>query len=94
MKTKCILLVGLISIFGMLHAQTGSVSATISFNGADRNLACYIPKNYDSTKTYQLMICLHGLGDNSTNYRNALINSLAWNTNFPNTIFVCRTVHH
>jgi predicted esterase len=89
MKTKCILLVGLISIFGMLHAQTGSVSATISFNGADRNLACYIPKNYDSTKTYQLMICLHGLGDNSTNYRNALVNSLNWPALFPNTIFVC-----
>jgi predicted esterase len=34
------------------------------------------------------MVCLHGLGDNSANYRNALM-SFGWATDFPNTIFVC-----
>lgn len=35
------------------------------------------------------MVCLHGLGDTYTNYRNALIQSLAWHIHFPNTIFIC-----
>lgn len=89
MKTKTFLLVCLISFFSTLQAQTGSLTVTLKFEGTDRNLACYVPKNYDSSQLYQLMVCLHGLGDNSTNYRNALINSLNWPVLFPNTIFIC-----
>jgi enterochelin esterase-like enzyme len=70
-------------------AQTGSFNSTISFASENRTLSCYVPTNYDSTQAYQLMICLHGLGDNSSNYRNALISSLNWPALFPNTIFVC-----
>jgi predicted esterase len=68
--------------------QTGSFNTTIQFNNANRTLSCYVPTDYDSTQQYQLLIGLHGLGDNSSNYRNALINSLGWATHFPNTIFV------
>ncbi len=68
--------------------KKGSFDATITFNGASRGLAVYVPNNYDSTLKYRLMICLHGLGDNIDNYRNSLI-SLGWPTNIPNTIFVC-----
>ncbi|MES2560675.1 MAG: T9SS type A sorting domain-containing protein [Bacteroidota bacterium] len=70
-------------------AQTGSFNTTISFGAENRTLSCYVPTNYDSTQSYRLMICLHGLGDNSNNYRNALINSLNWPATFTNTIFVC-----
>jgi predicted esterase len=89
MKTKGILLASLLSIFNFLNAQTGSISVSIPFQNSSRNLACFIPPNYDSLQTYQLMICLHGLGDNSNNYRNSLINTLKWPTLFPNTIFIC-----
>lgn len=70
-------------------AQTGSFNSNITFNTETRTLSCYVPTNYDSTHSYQLMICLHGLGDNSTAYRNALITSFNWPSLYPNTIFVC-----
>jgi predicted esterase len=68
--------------------RTGSFNTSIPFNNESRTLSCYVPADYDSTRQYQLLIGLHGLGDNSTNYRNALINFLNWSTHFPNTIFV------
>jgi pimeloyl-ACP methyl ester carboxylesterase len=70
-------------------AQTKSFNTTITFASESRTLSGYVPENYDSTQSYALMICLHGLGDNSNNYRNALINSLNWPALFPNTIFIC-----
>src|SRR5579883_458978 len=69
--------------------KQGSFDTTITFMGKSRMLSCYVPTNYADTNKYRLMVCLHGLGDNSQNYRNALITSLAWNTNFPKTIFIC-----
>jgi predicted esterase len=72
----------------VLAAKTGSFDASITFMGKPRSMACYVPTSYDSTKTYRLMICLHGLGDNIDNYRNYLI-SLGWPAQFPNTIFIC-----
>ncbi|MCF8373950.1 MAG: T9SS type A sorting domain-containing protein [Bacteroidales bacterium] len=69
--------------------QTGNFATSITFMGASRTLACHVPTSYDSTYNYQLMVCLHGMGDNAINFRNALINSLGWPTVFPNTIFVC-----
>lgn len=68
--------------------QTGSFDTQITFMGQSRTLSCYVPTTYDSTAALKLMVGLHGLGDNSTNYRNALINSLNWETTYPNTIFV------
>jgi predicted esterase len=70
-------------------AKTGSFDTTITFLGSTRKLSCYVPANYNAANKYRLMVCLHGLGDNSANYRSALISSLAWSTNFPNTIFIC-----
>lgn len=73
-----------------LHAQkTGSYDTSITFMSLPRTLSIYVPEDYDKSSAYKLMICLHGLGDNSTNYRNALISSLKWNNSFDNTIFVC-----
>lgn len=82
-------------LFFMLMASvafgqtTGSFDTTLNFMTANRTLSIHVPTSYSSSTPAKLMICLHGLGDNSTNYRNALINSLGWNTHFPNTIFVC-----
>ncbi len=68
---------------------TGAFDTTFAFIGASRAVSCYVPPNYEDTNAYRLMVCLHGLGDTCTNYRNALVESLAWPTHFPNTIFVC-----
>lgn len=68
---------------------TGSFDTDITFMAQARKLSVYVPTNYNPANSYRLMICLHGLGDNSINYRNALISSLSWNTYFANTIFVC-----
>jgi predicted esterase len=71
-----------------LKAQTGSFNKDVSFNGETRQLSFYVPANYDSTKQVGLVLCLHGLGDNSSSYRNAIINSLKWHTIFANSILV------
>jgi predicted esterase len=88
MKTPTFILLFLVFTLNT-SAQTKSFTATIPFASETRTLSGYVPENYDSTQHYQLMICLHGLGDNSNNYRNALINSLNWPALFPNTIFIC-----
>lgn len=80
----------ILAIISDLFSQTtGSFSDKVSLNGQDRIISGYVPTNYDTTFNYQLMICLHGSGDNSNNYRNTLINTLNWKTVFTNTIFIC-----
>lgn len=91
MKKKLnILTLGLCFLWlGSVQAQqTGSFNTQVSFMSQSRTLSCYVPTNYNSSNKYRLVVGLHGLGDNSTNYRNALINTLHWQRNFPNTIFI------
>jgi len=38
----------------------------------NRRLSYYVPANYNPANKYKLIIALHGLGDNSVNYRNFL----------------------
>jgi predicted esterase len=74
----------------VLNAQTtGSFNETITFMSASRTLSCYVPPSYNPAVPMKLMIGLHGLGDNSSNYRNALVNSLGFAAAVPNTILVC-----
>lgn len=84
-STGLIYLLTSINGFGQ---QTGSFNTSVQFMQETRTLSCYVPINYDDTQSYNLVIGLHGLGDESGNYRNALISS-NWHTLFPNTIFVC-----
>lgn len=79
----------LLNVSNLLAQQTGSFQQNITFNGQARLLECYVPTNYDPNTSYQLMIALHGGGDNASNYKTALINSLGWNNLFSNTIFIC-----
>jgi predicted esterase len=74
---------------GTAAVKTGSFNVQLPFQGGTRTVSVYVPPTYDSTQPYRLMIALHGLGDNSANYRSALISSLGWGTHFPRTIFVC-----
>ncbi len=87
---KLIVIIGLFFLTSQLNSQqVGSFDKVITFNGENRVLSYFVPSDYDSTQNYNLMVCLHGLGDTSSNYRDYLIASLAWNQFVTNTIFVC-----
>ena len=79
----------MLTITGATAQQTGSFTEQITFNNESRNLSIYVPPTYDATLPCRLVVGLHGMGDNSNNYRNALVNSLAFAAAFPNTILVC-----
>lgn len=64
---------------------TGSYDTTITFMGQSRTISFLVPANYDPNHNYQLLVGLHGLGDNSSNYRNAVT---SWQNLFDSTIFV------
>lgn len=68
--------------------NTGSFYTTIQLEGQGRRLSFFVPTTYDASQEYNLIVGLHGLGDESDNYRNALVSS-NWENAFPNTIFVC-----
>lgn len=88
-KHSIVILLFLFSLSTAYGQKVGSFDTTITFLSAGRQLSAYVPTNYTSAQKYKLMVCLHGLGDNSINYRNALVNSLNWKAQFPNTIFIC-----
>lgn len=68
---------------------TGSFNQTITFMGASRTLSCYVPPGYNPATPCALVIGLHGLGDNSANFRNALVGPLGFPAAMSNTILVC-----
>ena len=72
-----------------LAQQTGSFNSTVTFNGASRTLSNFVPATYTATQAHKLVIGLHGMGDNSSNYRDALVSALAFQAAFPNTILIC-----
>lgn len=74
--------------FAAFAQQTGTFNATVPFMGQNRTLSCVVPSNYDPAINYRVIIGLHGLGDNSANYRSALMNSLGWSSIFDTTIFI------
>lgn len=82
------LLIAVLCFSGAISQETGSFNVTIDFAGENRTLSMYVPTDYDESTEYQLLVGLHGMGDNSENYRNSLMSYLNWNTVFANTIFV------
>ncbi len=67
--------------------QTGSFDISIEFAGSARDISLYVPSDYDSEQAYEVFIGLHGLGDNSKNYRNVFVqNNLT--SQLENTIWV------
>jgi enterochelin esterase-like enzyme len=80
---------GFLFLFNHLNAQqTGAFDINITFNGENRVLSLYVPNDYNADNEYQLLVGLHGMGDQSANYRNSIMTYLNWNTVFQNTIFI------
>lgn len=89
MKKYMILLLSTFLVQQAIGQQTGSFDTTITFNGSARTLSNFVPANYNPLLPARLIVGLHGLGDNSASYRGSLLNSLSFETAFPNTILVC-----
>lgn len=61
-------LLALFICFGTAFSQeTGLINITLPHLDEDRPVSLYVPLDYDGTKAYDVMIMLHGLGDNSAN---------------------------
>ena len=78
----------IISTSSVFAQQTGSFDTTIEFMGENRTLSLYVPTDYDAEKSYKVIIGLHGMGDNSQNFRNVLHTQADWQGQFEETIFI------
>ena len=70
-----------------LLATKGSFNINVIMSSGTRVIAFYVPADYDSSKKYSLMICLHGSGQPANDYRDNLCPY--WETFVKNTIFAC-----
>lgn len=63
MKTRIFSLVLVLGLSTIIFAKNRE-SKTLTFQGIQRNYNIYFPKNYDSNKTYPLVLAFHGGGGN------------------------------
>jgi len=61
---------------------------SIVFLGTNRNISIYTPSDYSPSIPVNLLIGLHGMGDNCKNYINSMMN-LFPESAMPNTIIIC-----
>src|SRR5689334_10111926 len=67
----------------MSFARAGqSLSKTVTFDDTTRTYRIYIPSSYDNTHPVPLLMALHGLGDNASNFQGVGFNQIADTANF------------
>ncbi len=79
MKKLC-LLITIFSIASIGFCQ--KVTKNFMYDGLNREYIEYVPSIYDSLSAVPLVICLHGLGDNMTNFTGIGMNYVADTANF------------
>ena len=62
--------------------QAQNLSKTMTFEGQNRSYRIYIPASYDSAQPVPLLLAMHGLGDNATNFQATGFNQIADTANF------------
>ncbi|MDQ1265656.1 MAG: Por Secre tail protein [Bacteroidota bacterium] len=82
-----LILIIVISSQNLYSQQKGSFKINVNIITGSRPISFYVPNDYDSTKKYSLMICLHGSGQPCNSYRDNLCP--AWAGFIKNTIFAC-----
>lgn len=71
----------------LIAQTTGSFNVDVNLASGKKVIAFYVPSDYDSSKQYNLMICLHGSGQPAVDFRDILCPY--WETFIKNTIFAC-----
>lgn len=79
MKRLIILSAFLFSFSGLIYSQTAK---TILHGGITRDYIEYVPAIYNGTEPRPLLICLHGLGDDMTNFTSIGMHQVADTANF------------
>ena len=78
---KLLLFICLFSCIQLTRSQT-TTTKTLLFGGLTRSYIEHVPAIYNSSTPVPLIICLHGLGDNMTNFSGIGMNTLANTQNF------------
>ncbi|MEI6089406.1 MAG: T9SS type A sorting domain-containing protein [bacterium] len=86
-KISLIILVLIIGIQSLKSQTKGSFEINVNMPSGTRVIAFYVPTDYDPSKEYRLMICLHGSGQPATDFRDNLCPD--WATFIKNTIYAC-----
>jgi polyhydroxybutyrate depolymerase len=74
----------LLSLFAFttLFASAQQTTHSWTFDGETREYISYVPASYDGTTPVPVVFCLHGLGDNMTNFYGIGMNFVADTANF------------
>lgn len=80
---------GLISLFSLIFLFVFSSDLTaqwtqngITHDGIDRDYWIYVPPSYDAENPVSIVVTLHGMGDDATNFRGIGFNNIADTANF------------
>ncbi|MBN2681013.1 MAG: T9SS type A sorting domain-containing protein [Bacteroidales bacterium] len=76
---KKLLLLFFVTLIVLSNAQT---TKNFVWDGTNREYIEYVPAIYDGTEAVPLVVCLHGLGDNMTNFSGIGMHTLANSENF------------
>lgn len=82
MKLRLFFLPFLLLILVPCLSQAQWQHKTINFDNTSRDYWVYIPSSYDPINPVPLVVTLHGMGDNDTNFRNVGFNLVADTANF------------
>jgi predicted esterase len=74
-----------ILLFTFVISSAKDIDLTFEYDGIERELAIQIPDDYNASNSYELLIGLHGCGQNAFSYRTAL-SDVAYDKNL---ILVC-----
>lgn len=82
MKLRLFFLPFFLLILVPVQSQAQWQHKTINYDNSSRDYWVYIPSSYDPLNPVPLVVTLHGMGDNDTNFRNVGFNLVADTANF------------
>ena len=81
-KRLAILLIVLLFVYIPFQSSAQWLHKTFNFDGISRDYWVYVPPSYNTSNPASLVVTLHGMGDNDTNFRAVGFNLIADTANF------------
>ena len=81
-KRLAILLIVLLFVYLPFQSSAQWLHKTFNFDGISRDYWVYVPPSYNASNPASLVVTLHGMGDNDTNFRAVGFNLIADTANF------------